>query len=186
MVFEAQGVVLAASGDRDGAIQAYRRAYEIAPDSAPILTRYLALLASEKRFPEYKAVLQSRLDRDPGNRELKTQLIRVEAEIGGLDAGLAKAQSFAKEDRDSAVYDLTSAALYERAGKRSDAIALLEKTGSARPMDDSVAIALSSLYDRAGDASKAQAVLSNRLKDRPEAVTIRSALGDFYLRNKKL
>jgi putative PEP-CTERM system TPR-repeat lipoprotein len=185
VILDAQARVLAASGDRDGAIQAYRRAYEIAPNSGPILSRYLSLLASAKRFPEYKTLLQARLDKDPGNREIKTQLIRVETEVGGLDAGLSRAQSFAKEDRDSAVYDLISAELYERAGKRSDAIALLEKTASARPMDDGVAIALASLYDRAENATKAEAVLSNRLKERPDAVTVRTALGESYIRNKK-
>jgi hypothetical protein len=36
--------------------------------------------------------LQAALDRDPQNSALKGELIRVEADIGGLEAGLAKAR----------------------------------------------------------------------------------------------
>ena len=162
--------MLVSSGDQAGAIDAYRHAYEIAPNSAPILSRYLGLLAAAKRFPEHRAVLQSRLDKDPGNREVKAQLIRIEAEIGGLDAGLGKARSFAKDDPDSPLYDLVSADLYERGGKRPEAVALLEKAAAAHPSDDSIAVALSRLYGRAGDPAKAEAVLTGRLKDRPDDI----------------
>ncbi len=184
-VFDAQGRMLVSSGDQAGAIDAYRRAYEIAPNSAPILTRYLGLLAAAKRFPEHRAVLQSSLDKDPGNREVKAQLIRIEAEIGGLDAGLGKARSFAKDDPGSTLYDLVSADLYERGGKRPEAVALLEKAAAARPSDANVAVALSRLYSRAGDLVKAEAVLTGRLKDRPDDLVLRAALGDFYISTKK-
>ena len=185
-VLDAQGQVLALSGDRDGAIAAFRRAYEKAPNSEPILLHYLQSLESAERYPEIRTILQSRLEKDPGNLLIKAQLIRVEEKIGGLEAGLAKAQSFAKSDPDSSGYDLVSADLYERAGKRSEAIALLEKTASARPTDDNVAIALAGLYERTGDLAKAEAALSSRLKDRPDAVAVRAALGKFYIRNNKL
>ena len=109
---------------------------------------YLQSLELAKRYPEIRTILQSRLEKDPGNLVIKAQLIRVEEKIGGLGAGLAKAQSFAKSDPDSSGYDLVSADLYERAGKRSEAIALLEKTASARPTDDNVAIALAGLYNK--------------------------------------
>jgi putative PEP-CTERM system TPR-repeat lipoprotein len=184
-IFDAQGRMLVLSGDQAGAIDAYRHAYEIAPNSAPILSRYLGLLAAAKRFPEHRAVLQSRLDKDPGNREVKAQLIRIEAEIGGLDAGLGKARSFAKDDPGSPLYDLVSADLYERGGKRPEAVALLEKAAAARPSDDGIAVALSRLYGRAGDPAKAEAVLTGRLKDRPDDLVIRAALADFYISNKK-
>jgi len=185
-VFDAQGRVLVASGDRDGAINSYKRAYEIAPNSGPILSRYLSLLAGAKKFPEVRAVLQARLEKDPGNREVKVQLIRAEAEIGGLDAALSKAQSFAKDDPDSAVYDLVSADLYERAEKRPEAVALLEKAIAAHPSDDGLAIALSRLYSRAGDPARAEAGLRAGLKAHPDDILIRQALADFFINNKKI
>ena len=184
-VLDAQGQTLTLSGDNDGAIAAFRRAYEKASNSEPILLRYLQSLESAQRYPEIRTILQSRLNKDPGNLMIKAHLIRVEEKIGGLGAGLAKAQSFAKSDPDSSGYDLVSADLYERAGKRSEAIALLEKTASARPTDDNVAIGLAGLYDKAGDLAKAEALLSRRLKDRPDAVAVRAALGNFYIRNNK-
>ena len=184
-VVDAQGLVLVSSGDRDGAINAYKRAYEIAPNSAPILSRYLSLLTAAKRFPEERTVLQSRLDGDPGNREVKAQLIRLEAQIGGLDAGLSKAQSFAKDDPDSSVYDLISADLCEIAGKRPEAVALLEKAAAAHPADDKLAVALSGLYSRSGDPAKAEAGLRARLKDHPDNVVIRQALADVFIRSNQ-
>ena len=75
-------------------------------------------------------VLQSRLVKDPGNKSLKAQLVTIEAEISGLEAGLAKAQRFSNEDPNTSLYDLASADLYERAGRRAEALALLEKTNA--------------------------------------------------------
>ncbi len=184
-VFDAQGRMLVLSGDQAGAITAYQHAYEIAPNSAPILTRYLALLTATKKFPQERTILQSRLDKDPGNRQIKEQLIRIEAEIGGLDAGLAKARSFAKDDPDSSLYDLVSADLDERGGKRPEAVALLEKAAATHPTDDSLAVALSRLYARGGDPVKAEAVLTGHLKDRPDDIVMRAALADFYIASKK-
>jgi putative PEP-CTERM system TPR-repeat lipoprotein len=184
-VFDTQGRMLVSSGDQAGAIIAYQHAYEIAPQSSPILARYLSLLAAAKKFPEERTVLQSRLDKDPANRQIKEQLIRIEAEIGGLDAGLAKAASFAKDDPGSPLYDIVSADLYERGGKRPEAVALLEKAAAARPSDDGVAVALSRLYGRAGDPGKAEAVLTGHLKDHPDDTLMRAALADFYIASKK-
>jgi putative PEP-CTERM system TPR-repeat lipoprotein len=185
-VLDWQGRILLASGDRDGATEAYRRAYKIAPTSEAILSRYLSLLVAAKQFSEYRTVQEGRLNKDPGNRTIKAQLIRAEADAGGLEAGLDKARSFAKDDPDKAWYDIISASLYEQFDKRVDAIALLEKAANTWPANDDVAIALSGAYSRAGDQAKSEAVLTNRLKDRPDATSIRAALGRFYIKNKKL
>jgi len=185
-VFDAQGRMLVLSGDRDGAIDAYRRAHEIAPNSVPMLSRHLSLLAAAKRFPEVRTVLQSRREKDPGNREDKGQLIRSDAGIGGLDTALSKAQSFAKDDPDSALYDLVSADLYEKTGKRPEAVALLEKAAAVHPSDDSLAVELARLYGRAGDLTKAEAGLRGRLKAHPDNIYIRRTLADFLISNNKI
>jgi len=184
-VLEAQGRVLLASGDRDGAIEAYRRAYTIAPDSAPIVARYLSLLAAAKKYSDERTVLLSQLDYDPANRRIKADLIRVEAEISGLEAGLASARSFAKDDPSSAVYDLVAVELYMKAEKPADAVALAEKAAAAYPLDDSVTIILSGAYGQIGNLAKAEAVLTARLQTNPDNATVRAALADFYLKNDK-
>jgi hypothetical protein len=56
----------------------------------PILGRYLALLKKAKNFADAKIVLQAALDRDPQNSALKGELIRVEADIGGLEGALIR------------------------------------------------------------------------------------------------
>ena len=94
--------------------------------------------------------MQAALDRDPNNPSLKAELIRVEADIGGLDAGLAKARSFAESDPGSSLYDVISAELYEKAGRAGDGVALLEKAVAAEPSNEGLAIALVQMYVRTG------------------------------------
>jgi putative PEP-CTERM system TPR-repeat lipoprotein len=184
-VLDAKGRVQIASGDTQGAIATYQRVHELAPNSPTVLSRYLALLNGAKNFTQARTVLDAALARDPKNGALKGDLIRVEAEIGGLDAGLAKARAFAKDDPENALYDIVSADLYEKAGRNGEAVGLLEKASTARPSNDSLVAALSRLYARTGDSAKAETVLNTRLKADPKDLPIRSALGQLYLEEKK-
>jgi putative PEP-CTERM system TPR-repeat lipoprotein len=179
-VLEAQAQAELGAGDTDGAISSYRRAYDLAPNSMPIVSRYLALLNSGKHFSEARSVLQEALARYPRNITLKSDLIQVEAEINGLDAAVAKARALAKDDPGSNNYDLTIAALYEKAGRPADAIASLEKAAAEKPSDDGLAIALSRSYVRAGEVAKAEAVLNNRLNADPKNAAIGMALAPLY------
>ena len=183
-VLDAQGRAQIAAGDKDGALSTYKRAYELAPNSRPFLSRYLGLLKAAKNFPEERTVLQAALDRDPRNASLKGDLIRVEAEIGGLQAGLAKARSFANDDPGNSLYDVVSAELYENAGRKPEAIALADQVAATQPSDDNLTLALFRVYTRVDDLAKAEGVLNARLKGDPKDVAIRSVLADFYLEQK--
>jgi predicted Zn-dependent protease len=149
------------------------------------LSRYLALLKQKKNFVDAKTVLQAALDRDPQNSALKGELIRVEADIGGLEAGLAKARRFAEIDPGNNIYDVVSAELYENAGRGKEAVGLLDKVAAAGPLDDNLTLALFRLYNRTDDRAKAEASLNTRLKDDPKDFAIRSVLAGFYLEQKK-
>jgi putative PEP-CTERM system TPR-repeat lipoprotein len=184
-VLNAKGRVQIASGDTQSAIATYKKLYEVAPNSAQVLSRYLELLNGAKDFAQERGVLQAALDRDPKNGALKGDLIRVEAATGGLDTGLAKARAFAKDDPDNPVYDIVSADLYEKAGRAGEAVSLLEKAVAARPSDDGSITALSRLYARTGDPGKAEAVLTTRLQTEPKDLLVRSALASLYLEAKK-
>ena len=92
-VLEAQGRAQYGAGDMDGAVSSYKRAHELAPNSIPILSRYLSLLNENKYFVEARGVLQDAITRDPNNASLKADLIRVEGEMNGVDAAVAKATS---------------------------------------------------------------------------------------------
>jgi cellulose synthase operon protein C len=183
-VLDAKGRAQTGSGDKTGAIATYKRVYELAPNSIVALGRYIALLNAEKDFAQTRTVLQAALDRDPKNTAVKGDLIRVESEIGGLDAGLAKARAFAEADAGNPVYDIVSAELYEKAGRRDDAVNLLEKAVAAHPADDGVVSALAGVYDRGGDLSKAEAVLKSRLQVDPKDAAIQSVLASLYLQAK--
>ena len=130
-------------------------------------------------------MLQIALDRDPQNASLKGDLIRVEAEIGGLEAGLAKARRFANDDPGNSLYDVVSAELYENAGRKAEAIALADQVAATQPSDDNLTLALFRLYTRADDLAKAEGVLNARLKADSKDFAIRSVLAEFYLEQKK-
>jgi putative PEP-CTERM system TPR-repeat lipoprotein len=184
-VLDAKGRAQTASGDAEGAIATYRRIYELSPDSIPAMRSYVALLREAKEFAKAQGVLQAALARDPKNDQVKGELIRAEADIGGMRAGLAKARTFAKEDPGKPLYEIVSAELYEKAGRRHDAVDLLEQAVAARPSDGALIGALSGLYVRSGDPDKAEAVLNTRLHADPKDVAIRSALASLHLDQKK-
>jgi putative PEP-CTERM system TPR-repeat lipoprotein len=180
-VLDAQARVQIATGDTTGALSTYKRAYEIAPLTLPILSRYVNLLKSAKSSTEARTILQAALDRDPNNPSLKAELIRVEADIGGLEAGLAKARSFARDDPGSNLYDVISAELYEKAGRAGEGVALLEKAAAATSSDDGLAIALAQIYTRTGDFAKAEALLTGRLKNSEKNPAAASVLAPLYM-----
>ena len=184
-VLDAKGRAQIASGDTEGAISTYKRIYELSPNSIPAMAGYVSLLNGAKEFSKARTVLQDALARDPKNGRVKGDLIRVESEISGMRAGLAKARAFAGEDPGNPLYDIVSAELYEKAGRRDDAVDLLEKAVTDHPSADALIEALSGLYFRAGNPAKAEAVLNTRLKADPKDITIRSRLASLYLDQKK-
>jgi putative PEP-CTERM system TPR-repeat lipoprotein len=184
-VLDAQGRAQTASGDTEGAIATHKRIYELSPNSIPAMTGYVSLLRGAKEFAKAQTVLQAALGRDPKNDQVKGDLIRVEADIGGMRAGLAKARALAGSDPGNSLYDIVSAELYEKAGRRDDAADLLEKAVAARPSDSALIGALSDLYVRTGDPAKAEAMLNARAKANQTDATSRSALASFYLEQKK-
>ena len=184
-VIDAKARIELGVGDTVGAVSTYRRAYERTPDSVPVFSRYLAALSAAKKFDQKRLVLKVALDRNPQDASLKGDLIRTEAEIGGLDAGLEAARSFARNDPDNSTYDVVSAELYQKAGRSGEGVGLLEKAVAAQPSDDNLTIALSDLYRRTGEPEKAETVLQTRLKTDPSNYAVRSALASVYSKQQK-
>jgi len=184
-VLDAKGRAQIASGDTAGAIATYKRISDLSPNSIAAVEAYVALLSGTKEFSTARAVLQDALARDPKNDRVKADLIRVEAEIGGMRAGLAKARVFAQEDPGNPLYDAVSAELFEKAGRRGEALELLEKAVAARPSADALIEALSRFYARTGDSGKAEAILNTRLQTDPNDFIISSDLASLYLGQKK-
>ena len=184
-VIDKLGRVYIQAGDPESAISVYNRAHNILPDSMPILYSNLRLLNSSKKFTEARAMLRAALKRDPRSAALKGELIRVEAEIGGLDAGLAMARSLARSDPDNGIYDIVSAELYQKAGRPTEAVGLLEEAHADRPSDEDLAIALARLYTATDLPAKAEAVLKARLEADPRNPRVRSVLASGYMGQKK-
>jgi putative PEP-CTERM system TPR-repeat lipoprotein len=115
-ILDIQGQAQTVAGDTNDAISSFRRAYALAPNSVPILSRYLTALNGAKYFTEAHGVLQEALARDPRNPSLQADLIRVEGEINGVDAAVAKAHASATGDPENDIYDLVSAELYDKGG----------------------------------------------------------------------
>jgi predicted Zn-dependent protease len=179
-ILDTQGQAQLAAGDTNSAVSSFKRAYVLAPNSAPILSRYLAALNGAKYFTEARGVLQEAVARNPQNASLKTDLIRAEGEVSGVDTAVAKAHALATADPENSVYDLVSAEHYEKAGRIPDAVAVLEKAAAAKPSDEDLTIALARLYYRSGDFSKAEDVLVPRLKADPSNRAICTAMAQQY------
>jgi putative PEP-CTERM system TPR-repeat lipoprotein len=184
-VLQAKARAQIAARDSAGATATYKLIYGLFPNSVPAMSGYVARLKEAKEFSQAETILQAALVRYPKSAAVKAEVIRVVADIGGMRAGLAKARSFAGEDPGNPLYDIVSAELYEKAGRRDDSVDLLEKAIAARPADNALIAALSGLYVRTGDPGKAEAVLNARLQAVPNDVTIRSALASLYLQQNK-
>jgi predicted Zn-dependent protease len=63
-----------------------------------------------------------------------------------LEAGLAKARSFAENDRGDSIYDVVSAELYENAGRGKEALALLNRRLKNDPKDFAIRLVLAGFY----------------------------------------
>jgi cellulose synthase operon protein C len=183
-VLDAQARTQLAAGDLAGAAATYHLAFDVAPNSAVIFNRYVGALVGAKDLNTARDVLSAALTRDPKNLALKGELIEIEAQIGGIDAGLAKAHEFAAQDPNNPAYDLASAELYEKAGRIPEAIALLEKTGGQQP-PDVILLALARMHVSAGEPDKAEALLKARLEKEPSDTGVRVALADEYLQRKQ-
>jgi putative PEP-CTERM system TPR-repeat lipoprotein len=184
-VLDAKGRAQIAAGDTEGAVATYKRIYELSPDSFSAMANYVALLKGAKEFGKARTVLEAALAHDPKNSRVNGDLIRVDAGIDGMQAGLTRARAFAVEDPENPFYDIVSAEFYEKAGRRDEAVDLLEKAVAAWPSTDAVIGALSGLYARTGDPGKAVAVLNTRLQTDPKDSKVRFALASLYLKQKK-
>ena len=182
-VLDAQARAENGSRDVAGAIAAYKRAYELAPSQ--ILARYVAVLKTAKKYPEAQAVLRDALNRAPQNPAIKADLIRVAANIGGVDAGLAAARDLAQKEPDNPLFDIVSADLLSHAGRLNEAIGLLERDHAAKPDSDGLTTALARLYSDAGHPDKAETLLSTRLSADPGNYAVAATLASLYLENKK-
>lgn len=180
-VLEAQAQAQLSSGDASGAIASYKRAYELSPQSTPLLSRYLTLLASKGNYREASDVLKDAIVRDPQNSSLKADLVRVTAQLDGVDAAVSRANLYARDDPNSNLYPIAASQVYENAGRWQEAAAVLEKALAVRPNDDALALALSRVYIRTGHFDKAEGVLTSRLKADPKSTEIRAVLGPLYL-----
>lgn len=186
-VLDAEARTQLATGDKTGAAATYKSALKLAPNSVEIRDRYVRVLVANKDFNTARDVLTNALSGSPSDKvAIRGDLIRMEAEIGGLDAGLAKAHEFAAQDLKNPAYDLVSAELYEKAGRPSDAIALLEKWGGGGQRPEAVMLYLARLYLHAGKSDQALALLQARLQEQPKDVEARLILAGYYLQGQKL
>ena len=96
-----------------------------------MLSRYLSLLISAKYYREANNVLRDAIDRDPKNDALKADLIRITADLDGVDTAVSRANLYAKDNPNDGIFPLVAAEMYENAGRWSDATNLLEAAAAA-------------------------------------------------------
>jgi predicted Zn-dependent protease len=150
-----------------------------------MLSRYLSLLISAKYYREANNVLRDAIDRDPKNDALKADLIRITADLDGVDTAVSRANLYAKDNPKDSIFPLVAAEMYENAGRWSDATNLLEAAAAAHPSDGTLTTALAALYDRTGHFAKAEALLAGQLKANPQNAQAAALLGSLYLKARR-
>jgi tetratricopeptide (TPR) repeat protein len=132
-----QARTLEGEDDISGAIDSYRQAIALLPDSAALRIELASLYARQGQIPDAEREVNAALRSEPGNRDAHRLL-------GGIQASTIEAQPATSTD----------------AALLASAIDHLERGLGTGDIDDAVELLLGSLYLRQGDTSRAVARLT--------------------------
>ncbi len=178
------GLALEKRGDLDGALQAYRGAYEAQPE-APGAGRELArLLARRGDLRSARSVLDATLKRRPDDVDLltfKAVLARLEGDTDGALLSAKAALARAPGDP-GATLELARALTKQR--KTTLAEAMLLRAAEAAPNDARLSFGLAELARAMGDDTRALAELQTAAAKDPSDASVQAAIGSLALAHR--
>jgi putative PEP-CTERM system TPR-repeat lipoprotein len=181
-VFEALGQVQGSSGDAPASVTTFKHVTELAPKAVRAWQEYANAQVQAKDLSGAHQSLAQALALDPGNGQIKSALVEIDYQRGGVDAALETVKSVTKDDPTGA--DILTATVLQRAGRRDDAIAFLDKAQQARPQARTL-IFLAVLERQGGKASQAESQLQAWLAQHDSDLAVRQTLAESYLTDKK-
>jgi putative PEP-CTERM system TPR-repeat lipoprotein len=150
---------------------------ELTANPTDIATRRLLadLLVRTNNVNEAKVVLNRGLEASPGNLSLLQALVAIDVRIGGLDAGLATADTLIKSAANLPAARLLKGELYTSVQRYADAAAAYQAELGAYP-SSTLAMMTAIALQNAGRPADAQHVLQNWLLREPKDIDAIRAL----------
>jgi tetratricopeptide (TPR) repeat protein len=179
-----RGLALERRGDLDGALQAYRLAYENAPEADGTAYALSRILARRGDVSSAASITAAGLKKRPDDVDLltfKAVIARLQADNQGAiiaaKAALARAPFAPK-----ATVELARALIKQK--KTQLAMSMLERSAEANPRDPQVHVAMSEVASAMGDDSRALAELLAAAERDPQSSAIQGRIGSLALEHR--
>jgi tetratricopeptide (TPR) repeat protein len=176
------------------AIDSYKKALELAPDSAVIMERLAEIYAKSQRIRDAVVQAEAALKADPSNVEAHRLLARIyvrtlgdmgagEVQKDNLEKAIGQFQEILKLQPDDAYSELWLARLYRFENKHSEAEKVLRDLLQRDPSNGPGLEQLSQLLMDEGRSQEAVKILSDAASD-SSAPEVYDLLGDAYSQEK--
>lgn len=178
------GLALEKRGDLDGALQAYRSAYEAQPEADGTGRELARLLARRGDVRSARGVLDGALKRRPDDVELltlKAVLARLEGDTDGAYLS-AKAALVRSPGHPGATLEMARALTKQR--KLTLAEAMLRRAAEGAPNDASLSFGLAEIARAMGDDARALAELQTAAAKDPSDASVQAAIGSLALAHR--
>jgi len=144
------------------------------------------LLSFEDKVEEATTVLESFIEKNPGNLHCRTELARIYQRQNKLNKAKAILVELLELNPDNLQARTELAKTYQRQNKLPEAEALLLKILELKPNDLNSRTELAKIYQRQNRLPKAEALLLKILELKPSDLNSRTELAKIYQRQNKL
>jgi cellulose synthase operon protein C len=182
-IVEALGSAQLAAGETNQALDTFKRLVTLSSQNPGMLVRLAEVQARAKDLPGALASLKTAMTAAPESDAIVLALATVYQQSGQVDAGLADARKWQRDNALRAAGFELEGELLARSGKATDAEAAFRSAMTAAP-SSFAAMRLHSIQVGTGKGSQAAADAAKWLKDHPKDFAFRVYLGQSSLGGK--
>lgn len=173
------GALLAAKKDFSGSIEAYKRAYEAAPGSAPAAMQVVRAYLQAGKTKEAIAFIEAEAKANPNNLDLRMVQGRVYASNRQLPQAIAVFKSLIDAAPKQTVGYQQLAALYLQSSQIADAEKVIAQGLAVIPGDISMRLTQAGIYEATNRIEDAIKAYEGLLKDKPDAEVVINNLANL-------
>ncbi len=179
-VLEAKGRVLIASGENGKAVEIFRQASYLSRNQPDNYFRIAQYQIGLNDFTGAQKSLQSVISLDPGHLQAHTELVNIEARLGGAEKALELALAIRAAYPKLPVGDLLAGDLYMRSKRYADAAASY-RAGLKKVEGPTLAVRLYQVRRRLGESAAAFKDLEAWNKKHPGFAIVQRVLASAYM-----